>query len=153
VRSIVLHELNQALKSLCDAYHEGKLTDVQFKTKVDDLTAEWIRIERAFKKNNILDDKFGNVINIEFHAPKIVVKKDHDGFFAKLVNKWCKAKKTPWHCDTIVVTATPRAQGAVTCWYSNDNPKELHMQFYSALRRDFGLLTKEELQTIIDEWM
>ncbi len=158
--SVALHQLHKALDKLSDAYHENKLTEEEFRKLANELLEGWIRMEDTIKATHSTshsaienaEDRGDNVINVKFHMPKIIVEKDHEGFFEALVKTWCIAKKTPWHSNTIVIMALPLAHDAVTTRYNKDHPKTLHIQFASALRRDFNSLSKEDIQKIIDDW-
>lgn len=160
--STALHDLHQALEKLNDAFYEDKVTYQELMETATELTLEWTKIEEA--KKATLQARVKEVVKPRY-CPAIVVEKDYEGYFEALVRAWCEAKTTPWKCDTIVVKAIPFLPDAVQCWYNKDKPaskdasqdkpalKTLHIQFYSALRRDFGMLTKEDAQAIIDQWM
>jgi hypothetical protein len=47
--SIPLHDLDKALDKLCDAFHEGKITESELEDTARELTSEWVRIETAIK--------------------------------------------------------------------------------------------------------
>ncbi len=146
--STALHDLHQALDYLCDAFHKGNVTNVEFGEKALELTDQWAVVEMAIKTTYNAGYKKEYNDNYVF-APIIVIENDHEGLFEGLVEKWCKAKKTPCHCDTIVINAVTLAQDAVRMWYDKDNPKTLHIQFYSRLPTDS---TTEDAQAIIDNW-
>jgi hypothetical protein len=156
--SIPLHDLHAALEKLRLAYYDNKFTEEEFNKTVIELTSEWIRIEIATKAMSHRQETAR--VKAAFHPteeplniPNIVVEKDYEGFFERLVKTWCESKKTPWKCDTIVVIAGPWRDSAVTCWYDKDNSKTLHIDFHSELRRDFGNLSREDTQAVIDTWM
>lgn len=76
----------------------------------------------------------------------IVVKSDYDGYFESLVRSWVARKPEPKH-KTILITAGPYRMAAVS--YASD-AETLYLDFYSALRRGFGCLSKEEVDEIVE---
>jgi hypothetical protein len=83
--------------------------------------------------------------------PMIYTKKDYDGYFTELVISWCKKKTTSFKSKAIYVTAGPFRLDTVTCYH--DKRGNLHIDFYSAIRSGFGALSKEEISSIIEEWL
>lgn len=81
--------------------------------------------------------------------PQMTIVSDYDGFFEKLVDSWIARKiAAGGHIihSSVRVTAGPYRSSAVT--YRSDG-KEIHFDFYSALRVGFGSLTEVEIEELI----
>jgi hypothetical protein len=84
--------------------------------------------------------------------PTVVVKKDFNGYFEKLVNSWLDVAVSSGYSfkhHTIVVNAGPYRAVAVTV-EDTDNPGEVMVDFYSGLRAGFGELSRMDVAGIID---
>jgi hypothetical protein len=80
--------------------------------------------------------------------PTIKVNSDYDGYFESLVKGWLK-KKENFNHDIISISAGPWRSAAVS-YESFTKEKRIHLDFYSALRTGFGLLTESDVAEIID---
>lgn len=81
--------------------------------------------------------------------PKIIIKKDFDGYFKKLVEGWVEQKVASgkkFNNKEIVVIGVPRMLSAIT--YKQEDQR-ITLCFYSALRSGFGLLTEQEIKEVI----
>ncbi len=78
-------------------------------------------------------------------GPAIVVHRDFDGFFERVVRRLLAEHG---HCryDVVHVDATPYLPDAVQYEVRG---REIHLTFYSALRRGFGALDWDQLREIL----
>lgn len=85
--------------------------------------------------------------------PRIVTITDYDGYFTNMVQRWCHTKGkegTPFKSAVIEITAGSYRSNAVTCASTGDT---LRIDFYAALRKNFGTLTNDDINAIINEWL
>ena len=80
-------------------------------------------------------------------TPEIIVERDFDGFFGRLVKKLVEAHKGKFHHKQIRVTAGPWRSSAVSYVSQGD---VLCLDFYSPLRNGFGTLSREDLDALTE---
>jgi hypothetical protein len=78
--------------------------------------------------------------------PQIVVESDYDGYFESLVRRLLAEVPEP-KVEKVTISAGPWRSYGVQYELSEDK-KELHLDFYSALRRGFGSLSQSDLEGI-----
>lgn len=82
--------------------------------------------------------------------PTVVVDRDYDGYFERLVRDWVGRKTSEgrdFNHTVIHVTAGPYRADALT---TRTEDTVLFMDFYSALRACFGALSGTDVDQIID---
>lgn len=84
--------------------------------------------------------------------PTVVVEKDYDGYFEHQINLWIDRKVEsgkPFKHKEIGISAGPYRAAAVS-YVSNVETGRIHFDFYSALRKGFGLLSEKDIEDIIE---
>jgi hypothetical protein len=79
--------------------------------------------------------------------PTVIVERDYDGYFERLVNSWIDRKTGKFNHKTIVIYSGPYRSSAVSFHKNGDS---ITLDFYAALRAGFGSLSEAEVSQIIE---
>ena len=87
-------------------------------------------------------DEFNNTNS----TPTLVVERDWEGYFERLVQMWLLRVTNPKH-KTIIITGSPYQASAVSYESEGDT---ITFSFYPALRIGFGSLSREDTAQLIE---